>query len=485
MSLRRNTLLALTLSLFACSSGSDTSNPGHDAGTGGTVGTGGSGGADAGPAGWRPGDVRPSIGTAGPRGLLDLRGLIHAHSVYSHDACDGKPRDPDTDAINQPCLDDFRAGLCHVGHDFVMLSDHNESFGRSEYPDTLLYLPDRGDQLVTHDGAPTANRLACPDGRTPLVLAGTESATMPVGLEGHLPGTVEERQAVYGDVSAAAIEQFKAQGAVSLMQHPEDWTVDQLSTLPIDGFEMYNLHRNLMANVAAALPLLTKVNTAPEDLPHPDLILLPIFQEDPLYLSTWAAVLAGGARRVTTMGTDCHRNTFQALLPDGERVDSYRRMMQWFSNHLLVRPDAEGHYDDRALKDALRAGRLYGAFEVMGYPLGFDWHASEAGTIHEMGEEVSLAKGVELQVTRPSVDRLDPEAEAPQITVRILRAEADGWSVAAEGESDLAFTPTMPGVYRAEVRLTPRHLRAYLSTYSDLADEDFPWIYGNPIYVVD
>jgi hypothetical protein len=483
MSPRRSAFAALSFSLLACSSGNNT--PGPDAGTGGTMGTGGDGGSDPGLPSWKPGDVRPSMSTAGPRGLLDVRGLVHAHSVYSHDACDGKPRDPTTDAINQPCLDDFRKALCHVGHDFVMLTDHNESFGRSEYPDTLLYLAERGDQLVTRDGAPVANRLSCDDGRTPLVLAGTESATMPVGLEGHIPGTVDERQAVYGDASAAAIEQFKAQGAVSLMQHTEDWSVDQLSTLPIDGFEMYNLHRNLVANVGAALPLLTKVNTAPEDLPQSDLIFLPIFQEDPVYLSTWAAVLAGGAKRVTTMGTDCHQNTFQALLPDGERVDSYRRMMQWFSNHLLVKPDAEGHYDDRALKDTLRAGRLYGAFEVMGYPLGFDWHASEAGTVREMGEEVSLAKGVELQVTRPSVDRLDPKAEEPLIKVRILRAGNDGWSVVAENQSFLAFTPTMPGVYRAEVRLTPRHLRGYLSTYSDLADQEFPWIYGNPIYVVD
>lgn len=474
----RRALTAFALSLLACSSGSTA--PGPDAGAGGTHT-----GTDAGPPSWKPGDVRPSIGAKAPRGLLDLRGLIHAHSVYSHDACDGEPRDPETDAINLPCLDDFRNGLCHVGHDFVMLTDHNESFGRSDYPDTLLYLPDRGDQLVTRNGAPVANRAACPDGRTPLVLAGTESATMPVGLEAHVPGTVEERQAIYGDVSATAIEAFKAAGAVSLVQHTEDWTVEQLSTLPIDGFEMYNLHANTVGAVGEAFDLIVKVTKSPEDLPQSDLVFLPIFKEDPVYQKTWAAVLAGGARRVTTMGTDCHRNTFKSLLPDGERVDSYRRMMLWFSNHLLVKPDGNGQYDDRSLKDALRAGRLYGAFEAMGYPVGFDWHASEAGAIHEMGEEVSIAKGVELRVTKPKVDELDSKAEAPIIKVRILRAGADGWTVAAEAEGDVAFTPTEAGVYRAEVRITPRHLRGYLSSYVALADKEFPWIYGNAIYVVN
>ena len=41
------------------------------------------------------------------------------------------------------------------------------------------------------------------------------------------------------------------------------------------------------------------------------------------------------SRAVTTVGTDCHRNTFPQLLPDGERIDSYRRMMLW-TNDVLV-----------------------------------------------------------------------------------------------------------------------------------------------------
>jgi hypothetical protein len=471
----RHALPALALALAACSSGSTA--PPKDAGAGGSPV------ADAGPPPWKPGVVMPSIGAGGPRGMLDLRGLIHAHSVYSHDACDGAPRD-DAGAINQPCFDDFRAGICKVGHDYVMLTDHNESFGRTEFPDTLLFRADRGDQLVTRDGAPVANRLACPGGATaPLLLAGTESATMPVGLEGHVPGTVDERMGVYGDVSADAIAKFKAMGAVALVQHTEDWTVDQLTTLPLDGFEMYNVHANLKSSFSEAVGLILKLQQ-PDQFPQSDLVLLPLFEEDPVYLSTWASVLASGARRVTTMASDCHRNSFPQILPDGERVDSYRRMMQWFSNHLLVTPDAQGNYDDRSLKDALRAGRLYGAFEFLGYPVGFDWRAEEAGAVREMGAEVSLAKGVSLRVSRPHVDRLDPAAEAPRIVARILRAEQGSWSVAAEGEDDLAFTPAAPGVYRAEVRMTPRHLRKYLASYADLADKDFPWVYGNAIYVV-
>lgn len=429
--------------------------------------------------------MRPSVQKGAPRGMLDLRGLIHAHSVYSHDACDEAPRDPVTDAVDEPCFDDFRKGICAVGHDFVMLTDHNESFGRTDYPDTLLFRQDRGDTLIERDGEPVASSLACPASAVrPLVLAGTESGAMVVGLEGHVPGTVEERQAIYGDASAAAIEVMKAEGAVAILQHTEDWSAEQIADLPVDGFEMYNLHANLMSSFAEVVELLFKVNK-PDEMPAPDLVLLPVFKEDPRYLATWGSALAGGARRVTTMATDCHRNVFPALLADGERVDSYRRMMAWFSNHLLVRPAPGGSFDDRSLKDALRQGRLYGAFELMGYPVGFDYHAASGGADREMGEEVSLAAGATLLVSRPAVDGLDPAAEAPRIVTRLLRAQQGGWEVVAEGEGDLAFAPTKVGVYRAEVRMTPRHLRGPLSSYAALADKEFPWIYANAIYVVD
>ena len=113
------------------------------------------------PAGWAPGVAVQNPRDPDPRGWIHRRGLIHAHSVYSHDACDGEPRDEETDAINEPCFDDFRRDLCASKHDFVMLSDHRDSFTRTEYPDTLLYRADRGDTLVERDGGPVANWAAC------------------------------------------------------------------------------------------------------------------------------------------------------------------------------------------------------------------------------------------------------------------------------------------------------------------------------------
>jgi hypothetical protein len=430
------------------------------------------------PGGWGPGTAVPSTPHAELRGHYDVRGLIHSHSVYSHDACDGEPREGDenTGPINEPCLDDFRRDMCTVKHDFIMLTDHGTSFGSSEYPDVLLHRA--GDELIEHDGLPTGNRAVCADGGSPVtILAGTETGTMPVGIEGHVADEPADRMAVYSAATAEAIDALKAQGAVALVAHTEDWTVEQLTTLPLDGFEMYNVHANLVANPAPLLDFFLKLD-APEELPDPDALLIGAIEEDPRYLETWAAVLAGGIKRVTTMGSDCHRNTFPTLLEDGERVDSYRRCMSWFSNHLLV---ARESYDDRDLKDALREGRLYGSFDILGYPKGFDFHAEDGGASREMGSEVTV--GATLVVVMPEVTDLGADVEPPTLTARILRAETDHWEVVDEADADLSFTTTEPGAYRAEIRMQPRHLRYWLEPYGELADKDFAWVYANPIYV--
>lgn len=431
---------------------------------------------------WQPGQVRSTPGRAGPRGLLDLRGLVHAHSVYSHDACDGEPRENEIGAINAPCLASFRAALCNVEHDYAMLTDHNTSFGDAEFPDVLLYDAALGDELVTRGGGPVANRLACADGTSRMILAGTESGAMPVGLERHVASDSATRHDEYDDISEPALAKFRAQGAVVLVAHTENWTPDQLVSMSLDGFEMYNLHANLFRGAGYALTLIAQLPT-PELLPHPDLCLLPVMSEDARYLDTWSTVLARGVKRVTTLGTDCHENTFPQLMPDGERVDSYRRMMQWFSNHLLVTPASDGTWTDANLKDALRGGRLYGVFEVLGYARGFDFHATSGGTSHEMGDEVALDTAPHLVAHLPTVVDLDPGVTPPDVRIRLLRASESGWETLSESASDLDYTVSATGAYRVEVRMKPHHLVPFLGSYTAQADRDFPWVYSNPIYV--
>ncbi len=493
--MHRLATLGLALSLLACGSDDEPGGSGSggaggagatgggagDAGSSGSAGTAGSAGAPREP--WEPGTTFPPETTV-TRGYVEQRGLIHAHSVYSHDACDGEPWDAQGN-INEPCFEDLRRGICQSKHSFVMLTDHREAFTTTEFPDALLYRADLGDELVERGGKPVANFMACPDGSASLILAGCEpSDVMPVGLEGHVSPDPSERSRIYESTDPTDMAAMRAQGAIVLVSHTENWTPDALIATKHDGFEMYNLHANLFLDITAAVGLLAKLGT-PELLPHPDLTVMPIISEDPAYLETWGTVLARGERRVTTMGTDSHRNSFQQLLPDGERVDSFRRMMIWFSNHLLVKGASDGKWDDSHLKDALRAGRLFGVFEFLGFARGFDYHAVAGGAPKEMGSDASLAAGVELRVTMPEIVDLDPAVSPPALTIRILRAKEGGWDVVHTSDSDVTFAVTEKGAYRAEVRMIPRHLEGHLSSFAAEADEDFAWIYSNPIYVVD
>jgi hypothetical protein len=69
------------------------------------------------------------------------------------------------------------------------------------------------------------------------------------------------------------------------------------------------------------------------------------------------------------------------------------------------------------------------------------------------------------------------------ITARILHADAGEWVEVASASEDLDYQAVLPGAYRAEVRIVPRHLRAWLGPNPDKYLVEYVWIYSNPIYV--
>jgi hypothetical protein len=414
------------------------------------------------------------------RGWRIARGLVHLHTIHSHDACDGEPR---IDGLpNTACDDDWRVGVCSDRLDFVFNTDHEELGAWEEFETLLLMRP--GDEPLQEDGATTAARLVCPDGFRVLVLPGGEYGVMPVGLKRHLDGTPEEREAKYEEVSAERVASLKELGAVVLQAHTESKSLDELRGLGLDGFEIYNLHANIDPDIREEFLGLDAFGYA-NDLapflrsngPAPDLALLAFFAENPVALQTFDTLLAEGQHLVGTAGTDAHQNAIPFPLRDGERGDSFRRMMRFFSHHLLVQEVAP-----QALRDALRQGRLYIAFEVLGTPEGFDYHA-QAGAVVEMGGEVLLADAPTLHVQAPTVLGWDGPLT---LETRLLRAAPGGAvEVARTTDAALTFTPTEPGAYRVEVRITPHHLRPWLGAGQDPDRYLKPhvWIYANPIYV--
>jgi hypothetical protein len=310
---------------------------------------------------------------------------------------------------------------------------------------------------------------------------------MPVGLERHPIETSdpEALRAAYDETGPAAAAMFRAAGALVWQAHTEGQSLETLREIGLDGLEIYNLHANVGPDIRkdhlgleplSYLPALLEFTNARLRLP-PDLALLAFLSENQPSLDRWDALLAEGQRITGTGGTDAHENTLPMPLTDGERGDSYRRMMIWMQNHLLV-----DDVSPEGIDDALARGRLYVAFEVFGTPMGFDFVADDAGTIREMGDDAAV--GAKLRLVRPSLPEGFPNDPPPVIAMRIVRSTPDGAVEVAAGSGDLLeHVTTEPGAYRAEVRMIPEHARPALGERADALIREVPWVYSNPIFV--
>ncbi|HEV8321744.1 MAG TPA: hypothetical protein VG389_09040 [Myxococcota bacterium] len=438
---------------------------------------------------WDP-RLPPTSRLATYRGLRPARGIIHLHTIHSHDACDGAPVLADG-TPNEPCNQDLRRGLCLTREDYALYTDHPTLLGTTSFEDALLIRA--GDEPVTDPatGAHVANVIVCEDGHRVFTMVGMEDELMPVAFSAHPDVPVGPAlEDFYNQYDAdTALAEAEA-GALVLVAHSEGRTLDYLLGLPLVGFEIYNLHANVDPDIRVdslgqtdPFGAITAIATFAQSHDVPDLAWLAFFFENRPSLELFDQVLAERPA-VGTLGTDAHQNSVPFLFSDGERGDSYRRMMRWFSNVLLV-PEGAALAPD-VVRGALAGGRVYGAFEIYGTPDGFDYHAEDAGgATSEMGDHVSLTAAPVLHVTAPHVLDLDPRAAPPPVTIELVWASAAGPVVVAESgpDEDLAYTPTDPGAYRVVVYVTPTHLSPFLGADAGDWIARFPWIYANPIYV--
>lgn len=443
-------------------------------------------GVDAGPMvpPW-PSELAPSSDVLGDRrGRRVLRSIVHLHSPLSHDACDGAGW-ADGALADAECLQHFRDGICALRLDAVMLTDHAPHVEEASF-EQALWIEGDDEPVTDASGAVIASRLVCPDGHRVLVTVGSENTLMPLALSRHPadPSDPDALRALYDGGDAAAIAAFRDAGALIWQAHTESKTLDDLRAWDLDGLELYNLHANVAPDIredhlgldpAGFIGPLLEFTRPSLRLP-PDLAILAFFEENRPSLDRWDALSSEGLRIAATGGCDAHENALPMELVDGERADSYRRMMYWIQNHLLVdEPTLAG------VREALAAGRLYVTSEVFGPPVGFDFVADDAGTALEMGDVAPV--GAVLRVTAPRLPDGWPSDPAPVLTVRLLRASADGAVEVTSGAGDLEHTVTEPGAYRVEVRMVPEHTRPFLGSRADSLIREIPWVYSNPIYV--
>lgn len=412
-----------------------------------------------------------------PSGLSWARSIIHLHSPYSHDACDGNGF---VDGVlNEPCLDDLRAALCDTRIDAAFITDHPAHAAEHSFEDLLLARDN--DTVIEDSGRVIGNQIHCPNGHRVEWYPGVEDALMPIGFEGDVAATPEERDRLLNATDQEAMDAMHGANGLILQAHTEGVDLETLTDRVqrgMRGVEIFNLHAMFAPNIRKddlgldPLQWIEDIQpfTSNEGTAEPDLLFLGVLGHQQPSLERWDA-LNQTQSVIGLAGTDAHQNVLPIDLRDGERGDSYRRMLRWFSNWLLV-DDASS----TGAKDAIAAGRLWVVFEALGAPENLDFHLeTTAGGRVEIGE---TGTGSTLHMACPSLYAGSPQSlDAPELNITILK-DGEEWATGCG-----AFTVTEPGFYRVTIDMIPYHFQNFLGADPTPWMRPFPWALSNGIRV--
>lgn len=432
------------------------------------------------PPAWPEGTWNPRMPDAATqiaplRDLVHRRSVVHLHSPYSHDACDSHGWVDG--ALDTACRDDLRRALCDDRYDVAFITDHPDYGDAQEFE--AMFHPAEGDRWVEDAQGRYALDVTCPDGHVVQWRAGFEDELMPISLHGHVSPDPVARHELLNSTAPEAFAAMQAAGGRVMLAHTEQRSREDLlawQDLGLHGVEAFNVHAMFSPNIRQeALGLdptawITDIApfTADGATAAPDLLFLAVHQEQTVSVEHWDALLQRGPM-MATAGADSHQNVLSFALSDGERVDSYRRGLRWFTTILQARGT-----DAAAIDEALTARRAFIAFEALGTPTGFDLHLEDdAGGVWEMGSD---APGGRLTVSCPTLADESPYGpRAPEISVIVYR-DGEPWQTSC-GTWDVE-----PGVYRARVDITPWHLEPFLSGATHLL-KSYPWVYSGAIRV--
>ena len=467
------------------------------------------------------------------RGFQEMRGIVHAHSIYSHDGCSPDAPPLGSEASLQ-CLREMREAPCKSKINFIMQTDHPANVQDQTFLDALHYDESLGDTVIKDSqDRPFANKVLCQSGLVThfYFFVGTEGGdhNMPVAMSGPIPAEVFSTG--YGDSTLLesaqkARDMVHELGGAVFAAHSEEASIskERIVALPLDGMEIYNFHANAISalsqnlfssletldafignsKVLADLALLVMLEALPEDeekfiygsarvhLAHISAndvhrnVEVPVMCPDGLETPLCQNLVENGYPNVANLLV----KGGPIILNDGDRLDSYARSYKWFANRALVKND-----DPQEIRDAIRKGRSWTSFDLFGYVTGFDFFAMKGEDVFEMGDEVQTGDGISFYLRTPEL--IDPEWGMPKaldyslakLRIQVIRATLSGKEVLLDEQIRGGEQRTYKidglgaGAYFVKATIVPSHLKPLLQGQEGLADKEYPLLYSNAIFV--
>ncbi len=271
-----------------------------------------------------------------------------------------------------------------------------------------------------------------------------------------LPGSPESPSFAKLD-SKAFLDKIHSEGRIAVNNYPDR---NRSGVTGFDGIEAYSLHINFKrANVFAAVgDVLWSFKS------YPETTIASYLRRNDEYLAMYDKV-AAGQRLLLTAGADAHSNKGYYLFADDEgnkhlgfKVDPYETIFRVVRMHVLL--ESGTPLTRESIIEALRRGRTFVGFDVLGDTAGFRFWAESGSDRRIMGDEIAIGAGLKLLAATPQPSRM--------VVLRNGEKIAEFPNMAS-----ISLNITESGTYRVE---------AYLDRLGEPFDKA-PWIMSNPIYV--
>lgn len=271
-----------------------------------------------------------------------------------------------------------------------------------------------------------------------------------------LPGSAESPSFNQLD-SKTFLDKVHSEGRIAINNYPER---NRSGIAGFDGIEAYSLHINLkQSNIFTMVgDVLWSFGS------YPEATIATYLRPNRQYLETYDRI-ASEQRLLLTAGADAHSNKGYYLIADDEgnkhlgfKLDPYETVFRIVRMHVLL--ESGTPLTRESVIEALRRGRAFVGFDVLGDSSGFRFWAENGTETRIMGDEIASGPGLRLSATTPGTSR-----------IVVLR---NGAKIAEFPDvTEISLNVTEPGTYRVE---------AYLDQLGGPFDQA-PWIMSNPIYV--